>query len=430
MQTMNPAQARLMSQHAAVQNQGTTAQNNNNKSLDKLQPVDASASALPAQHAQGKGMRKTPQAFTFLTLLEANATSFAENLSYYIEPLPADERRQTKSGKALGKTLEAIGQQISQALANPNDAIALPDAITPDMLNSFEDIRAQLHTPSTDINKSTNSVLPHIPLLVERSHAEIALHFILEAKINKATAQSQVKTPPVQITPQTDTPLGTPPIQINPAENKPAEIQSPPKKSHALDSHHKHSVSAKDHRCWLRSLWFVIFSQIPKEALIQKLSNLFPKDASKVATLVSTLHTETINHMIESMNHPTQAFQFSEKTETALFDLSNQILETTKQERPIANGAMADTGQMHAIAEALDISFVQSESVDGPLVQHGTVATTDSSTIQKNITDQPVIIGGRGFDLTTGKDVGEDHFSLYLPRDTPLFQTQLASLKE
>ena len=131
------AQAQIMSQQAALQNKNPAIQNKEHGSLDGVQPVNPPGSALAIQHPQGGDMRKAPTSFTFLALLNADVNSFTKYLSNYFESHPGNEDHQKQSGKALGKTLDAAGKTISQALANPNDE-ALTEAITPDLLNSFK----------------------------------------------------------------------------------------------------------------------------------------------------------------------------------------------------------------------------------------------------------------------------------------------------
>lgn len=428
--TQAQAQAQIMSQQLALKNKNPAPQNKNHGPLDGVQPLDSAASALATQRSQGgDSMRKAPKSFTFLGLVNADAVSFAEDFSNYIEPLPTNKSQQKKSGKALGASLEAAGKTISQALVDPN-TVELPDVITPDLLDSFKGIQARLRTQSTDIYTHTNTVLPYDPQLTQRSHAEIALHFILEAKFNKAVENlaNQAKNLPIEVA--TDT--RSPPVQIEKLDTPPLDLtQKEIEPSQLLENHSKQSVSGQDHRCWLRSLWFAVFSKLTKAELTANLQNLFPKDAATVERTVSNLHTNAINSMIDSIDHPGTPFAFDAKTEQDLFELSNHILLNQGQDE-IKGTTMGNTDQMHTIADALGVSFVQGQTADGPLLRQGYEIDIDQDSVHQSMAGEPVIIGGRGLDSSspiTGKQVGEDHFSLYLPKDTQLFQAQLESLK-
>jgi hypothetical protein len=433
MQPMTPAQAQaqIISQQPALKNENPAPQNKSHRPLDGVQPIDPAASALATQHPQGgDSMRKAPKSFTFLTLIDSNAASFAEDLSNYIEPLKSDEKHQKKSGQALGKSLEAAGKTISQALADPK-AVELPDVITPDLLSSFKETQEKLHTESTDIYTPLGAALPYNPQLIQRSHAEIALHFILEAKFNKAVENlaNQAKNLPIEVA--TDT--RSPPVQIEKLDTPPLDpTQKEIEPSQALENHSKKSVSGQDHRCWLRSLWFTIFSKLTKAELTNNLQALFPQHSVATEHMISNLHTNTINGMIDSMNHPETPFTFDANTEQSLFNLSNQILRS-KGENTITGTNMADTGQMQAIADALGVSFVHAQTAATPLLRQGSEMDPYQDSVRQSITNEAVIIGGRGLDADMDSNkvaTGEDHFSLYLPKDTQLFQAQLESLKE
>jgi hypothetical protein len=132
------------------------------------------------------------------------------------------------------------------------------------------------------------------------------------------------------------------------------------------------------------------------------------------------------------MNHPETPFTFDANTEQSLFNLSNQILRS-KGENTITGTNMADTGQMQAIADALGVSFVHAQTAATPLLRQGSEMDPYQDSVRQSITNEAVIIGGRGLDADMDSNkvaTGEDHFSLYLPKDTQLFQAQLESLKE
>ncbi len=314
---------------------------------------------------------------TFKSLIELNEKELTEKLTQYFNP---EEKGNKKAVKQFKKELNA-DLNLKRGF----------EGVDKKTQQDFRAVLKKLKVKSPEIDLETNKPTKAFnPKLIERTAEEIAIHFLLETAADKAaqTAANKQAEHAAAVTPPT--------------------LEGAPE-ANPLSNYTKHKVSGQDHKCWMRSLWFIILGSLTKTELANKLIDNSPLDMDGF----NSAYAAAQQSIIESLNDGSGSFKFNPETEETLMQWSLSLLpeeDQTKLKQPLS---MADNEQMGKIAEKLGLSFTFGVDINH-LQPQGMGATDNPRVSPQEASEQnkPIIIGGR---IRIEGGAGHDHFDLLLP---------------